>query len=101
MDLGAAALTLHFKFVHHLVDEINTAPMFGEDVLAMSGTGDCGRVRPGPRIAHDDKHAVRLAAGYAALHLAGAIVLATVLDGVGKRFTQRRLDLELLSLRAF
>ena len=37
MDLGAARLELHFDFVHQLVDEVNAAPMFGEDVLGMNG----------------------------------------------------------------
>src|SRR6185503_16431475 len=70
------------------------------EVAPAHGAGDRGRVEAGSRIAHHDQHSARRVAGDAQLDALVGVVLAAVANGVGERLAQRRLDLELLALRA-
>ena len=66
MDFGAATLEEHF--VHHVIDEIDAAPVILIKVLAVGGIGNRLGIESGAGVADDDQHAMIVFENNGALH---------------------------------
>jgi len=96
MDFGAATLEEHF--VHHVIDEIDAAPVILIEMLGLSWIWELAGFEAGAGIADYDQDAAIILEDHGALHEFCGVSGAAVLDGVGESFTQSGLDFQLFRL---
>src|SRR5579862_1426372 len=99
VNLGSVLVELHF--IHELIDEENSAPVIGIEILAESASGYRLRVEPGAGIANNDEDAAFRVARYHALDDLARIFFGAVNDGIRQGLLQGQFNGVFFAVDAF
>lgn len=95
-----SSASLETDLIHQFIDQEDTSPSLGKNILAHDRTGNRIRVKTLPGVPYHDKDSTLFVAADANVHKLVRIVTTAIEYGVGQGLSQSQGDLELVVLCA-